>query len=311
HALAERRARQEEREGRSGEVEAATKRDPEEPARSPLAPTPPPTAWEIPAAPPDERLRVVAGSTYLLKQETKMHRQRTALGTLLFGLLAAGVLVGLAPLVAAILRPGAVSIAPVMAGLLLEVVVWLATPHVQEVRDAWKNFKAGRLGEERLTALLQQHLSENWVLFRNVVLPQSSGDIDAVLVGPRGVFALEVKAYSGEYRNAGEIWQRRAYGLWRMLERNPTRQARRNAVTLSKYLERRGIDVWVEPRVVWAGDSRIWLEKPAVRVWKLSDPTYLLEDIESQRPLSEDVVRATVSALEAANQEDEDVDQPR
>jgi hypothetical protein len=43
----------------------------------------------------------------------------------------------------------------------------------------------------------------------------------------------------------------------------------------------------------------------------LSDPTYLLEDIESQRPLSEDVVRATVSALEAANQEDEDVDQPR
>jgi hypothetical protein len=105
-ALAERRARQEEREGRSGVVEAATKRDPEEPARSPVAPTPPPAAWEIPAAPPDERLRVVAGSTYLLKQETKMHRQRTALGTLLFGLLAAGVLVGLAPLVAAILRPG-------------------------------------------------------------------------------------------------------------------------------------------------------------------------------------------------------------
>jgi hypothetical protein len=302
-ALAEHRARRQQHQARPGGVEPAAEREPGEatpPDSAPPEPelAAPPAPAEVTVALPEDHLRVVEGSSYLLDQERRAYRLRTTLGTLLVGLLAVAVVVGLAPAFAVIFGLGNISTTWVIAGLLLVGAVWLAAPEVGQLRNEWKNFQAGRLGEERLATSLQQHLSGDWVLFRNVLLSQGSGDIDAVLVGPKGVFALEVKAYTGYHRNVGKRWQRRAYGRWHTLDRSPTRQALRNAVDLSMYLESRGVDVWVEARVVWAKESSLWLEKPAVPVWQLSDPAYLLEDIESQKALPEEVVRETVRALD-------------
>jgi hypothetical protein len=296
-ALTELRARHEAEAAARGTTEAA--------AQGEVEATAPPEPVPTPTRPTADQLRVVAGSTYLVDQEAALNRRRTALGTGLLGLLAAAVVVGLAPAVSVVLGIGDISIVWAMVALLLEGVVWLATPAVSQLRDAWKHHRAGREGEERLEAFLRQHLSANWTLFRNVVLPDGRGDIDAVLLGPRGVFALEVKAYTGYYHNVGRTWKRRAYGRWYTLDRSPTRQVLRNTVALSQYLERCGVDVWVEPRVVWAKDSKLWLERPTVRVWQLHDPQFLLEDIEGQRRLAEAVTAGVVRALEAAVAEDE------
>jgi len=70
-----------------------------------------------------------------------------------------------------------------------------------------KSYRTGQEGEDAVVEAMRQSLDGNWTLFRNVVLPgRNRGDIDAVLVGPPGVWALEVKAFNGEYRNVGEQW---------------------------------------------------------------------------------------------------------
>jgi hypothetical protein len=245
-------------------------------------------------------LQVISGSSYLQEQETRKHRQKTILAWVLIALLCVAVVLGLAPVILLVAGNNHVPTGWAILGLVLEGVVGRFTPTVRRLKAERDSFAAGRRGEERLVETLQCHLDGRWTLLRNLVLPDASGDIDAVLVGPRGVFALEVKAFSGYNRNVGKKWQRRVYGRWRDLDRNPTRQARRNAALLGEYLKRRDVRVWVEPRVVWAGRGKLWLERPAVLIWQLDDLTYLLEDIEKGKPLPEQIVSKIAALLKAA-----------
>jgi hypothetical protein len=171
-------------------------------------------------------------------------------------------------------------------------------PNLGELLTEQRNFVVGRKGEERVVRLLYRLLDDEWTLFRNADLPDNCGDIDGVLVGPRGIFALEVKAYSGYNRNVGSKWQRKYAGFWRTLPRSPSKQAKRNAARLSEYLKGRGVDVrWVEARVVWAKREKLWLKRPDVRVWQVRNPDYVLEDIQRCRPVDEDVILGTIAAL--------------
>lgn len=108
----------------------------------------------------------------------------------------------------------------------------------------------------------------------NVVLPgRNQADIDAVLVGPPGVWALEVKTFTGEYRNIGEHWEYRAGNQWKLLKASPSRQAQGNAVRLSNFFKADGLTQWVTPAVVWADsespdESPLSVENPAVAVWR-------------------------------------------
>jgi hypothetical protein len=58
-------------------------------------------------------------------------------------------------------------------------------------------FEQGREGEERVVNSLVNSLGQGWYIFRNFVLPTKEDDIDVVLVGPGGIYAIEVKNYVG------------------------------------------------------------------------------------------------------------------
>ncbi|MBA2430881.1 MAG: NERD domain-containing protein, partial [Chthoniobacterales bacterium] len=82
-------------------------------------------------------------------------------------------------------------------------------------------------------------------------------NIDHVVVGPAGVFAIETKFRSGN----GEIEFRNGEGLFvggRKEEDDPLLQARRNARDVHAMLkEDCKIDPWVNPLVVFVGEWRI------------------------------------------------------
>jgi hypothetical protein len=85
------------------------------------------------------------------------------------------------------------------------------------------------------------------VIFRNLCLLDRRGDLDVVLVGPGGIWVVEVKAYRAPVREQGAEWQRRTRIGWVALRERPGQQAQRNAVRLRDFLQRDGIDVrWVE-----------------------------------------------------------------
>lgn len=69
--------------------------------------------------------------------------------------------------------------------------------------------EAGREGEERTAALLGRMLGDEWTLLKGYYNPR--GEIDQILVGPLGVFALEIKNLNGQIHCHGDIWSRDKY----------------------------------------------------------------------------------------------------
>lgn len=99
---------------------------------------------------------------------------------------------------------------------------------------------------------------------------RKGGDIDAVLVGPPGVWALEVKAWAGAYRNVGDRWEVRDAKGWKQFRKNPSQQARKNAGRLGSFFEADGVRQWVTPAVIWADpESSVAVENPVVAVWAI------------------------------------------
>lgn len=133
------------------------------------------------------------------------------------------------------------------------------------------NHRKGQEGEERVIMLMSQLLDGNWHLFRNVLLPgRQRADLDAVLVGPTGVWVLEIKNYSHEHRNIGEQWAYRIGNRWKPVRSSPSRQAKTNAIRLANFLRADGIQQWIKPVVVWANpEAPLTVENPEIPVWSL------------------------------------------
>jgi hypothetical protein len=150
-------------------------------------------------------------------------------------------------------------------------------------------YRKGEEGEERVVEKARQALDDNWTVFRNVILPgRRRADLDIVLVGPPGVWALEVKTLCGEYRNVGEAWQYRAGSQWRRMTKSPSRQARDGAIALKDFLRADGITTFVPAIVAWAGQgAQVSVQDPTVQVWTLDRLEDELGNLWNGRPLSE------------------------
>lgn len=136
--------------------------------------------------------------------------------------------------------------------------------------DRIERHRRGQKGEERVVEKLVHALDYEWAVFRNLRLPGRRGDLDLVLVGPPGVWAVEVKALVGRYRNAGDTWERRVGAGWRRLPKSPSSQARRHAAQLSGFLAADGIKLFVSPAIAWAAeDGHLEIENPTVPVWTM------------------------------------------
>ena len=102
--------------------------------------------------------------------------------------------------------------------------------------------RRGILGEEAVADALAGLPSSYWVLHG---VSTGHGDVDHVVIGPTGVFALETKAWQGSfYRRRGELYcngKPAGYVL---------RQARGAAAQVRRLLLDAGIDLWVEAVVV-------------------------------------------------------------
>jgi hypothetical protein len=253
-------------------------------------------------APPAGPLKVVAsGRSYA--------ERRQFLLTMVQGLVMGGVLgASVALLVQDLLRPrpaGATAalvkmlaspggaIALVVAVLLLAGVGWLSAflPNlaVKKLDRQIESYRKGQEGEERAVEVMRQNLDGDWTLFRNVTLPgRSKADIDAVLVGPPGVWALEIKNLSGVYRNVGERWEFRAGGKWKALRRSPSRQASDNATRLGRFFEADRIKQWVTAAVVWANrEGALTVQNPAVAVWEIDRLPEELGNVWQHKPIEE------------------------
>jgi hypothetical protein len=75
---------------------------------------------------------------------------------------------------------------------------------------------SGNQGERRVSEFLSSQLSGDWVLISGY--KNSKGEIDQILLGPRGIFAIEIKFLNGVIHCDGDLWQRDKYDKYGNLE---------------------------------------------------------------------------------------------
>jgi len=179
----------------------------------------------------------------------------------------------------------------------------LLSQQIVRIREAYRQ---GQEGETRVVEVLCHVLDGSWTLFRNVVLPGYRSDLDLVLVGPAGVWVLEAKTLSGEYRNVGERWEYKAGRRWKPLQKSPGRQARNNAGRLAGFLQADKVKQWVEAAVVWANpESALTVENPMVAVWTLDRLPDELGNLWQDRRLDEATQVRIVEKLRRLGQKKE------
>jgi len=199
-----------------------------------------------PTAAPHVAARVVIASKYLEKQES-LH------GWMLvyYGSVGLGALLTTITSVVWQLRGQTGALASVALFANIARWIWLAWLARRRNRT-WRNYRAGHAGEDRTAEQLRTTLDHHWTIYRNLQLPDRKDDLDLVLVGPGGVWAVQVKATSAPLRVQAGRWQVRRGGLWVAAKPNPGAQITRQATALNDFFKRNGLARFVERAVALA-----------------------------------------------------------
>ncbi|MGH3168192.1 MAG: nuclease-related domain-containing protein [Trebonia sp.] len=137
------------------------------------------------------------------------------------------------------------------------------------------SIRAGRDAERRVAADLGCALDDDWVLFRGY--RNRRGEIDGILLGPRGLLAYEVKYHNGTVYISGDEWLSERFDKYGNLVRNrapmqgsrsPSLQLSEPAAALADWLGKRGQQIAITPVVLLAHErSRIGaIRNPTVKV---------------------------------------------
>jgi hypothetical protein len=148
--------------------------------------------------------------------------------------------------------------------------------------------RAGLRGQRRLVKLLSS-LDDNYYLINNLELPGRSDDIDHLVVGPSGIFALETKNHRGRiFWQDGQWYQAKISRSGRPQPaepiRDPTRQLKRNVDHLRGCINAtdpelsRRTRLWIEGAVIFAHPA-VTIDLPPKVERKLPFPVLRAQDL--------------------------------
>lgn len=123
--------------------------------------------------------------------------------------------------------------------------------------------------QNAIIKFFDKQLEKGYTLIRNVTLGQSGIMIPIILLGPTGIYVIEVTYLRGRYEARGESWNVESGNGYAPAPVNLVQRTMRMARALQAFIERQGvhIPVGVEP-VLIAGDPGLHIEsnRPAIRV---------------------------------------------
>jgi hypothetical protein len=164
------------------------------------------------------------------------------------------------------------------------------------LRD-WECCFAARPDKSRVTVALKS-LSNDYLLLTHIALPVYGGTIDHLLIGPNGLFVIEVKNYSGYVRCNQDQWAvktRRMNSLSKQAKRNS--MALRSAIA-SLYSGRRIAIPYVTPLLVFANpEARLRLRQPTIAVLRLHEVAEFIRNYTPKRQITPEERRRIVHHL--------------
>lgn len=123
--------------------------------------------------------------------------------------------------------------------------------------------------QNAVIAVLDKVLGANYILLRNISLPETDIELPMVLIGPPGLYLIQVTADRGVYRARDDEWGTVAGERFVPSGKNPVLRTLKLGRVLQIYLDRGGFKdkLLVEP-ILMAADPGMHIEsvRPAVRI---------------------------------------------
>lgn len=171
----------------------------------------------------------------------------------------------------------------------------------------YRRLASGVSGENTATKALAA-LPDDYSVFTNVHLSdgQKRCEIDAVLVGPKGVFAIEVKGHNGiiEGSHDQENWTQhkvgRKGGEYSNSIKSPIRQLNRNIYFLANYYKQKNINAWINGIVAFSTAEQLNVFSPNVPVVTTYDLQHVISAHQPRRLLNPEEIRQVIGATLAA-----------
>lgn len=134
------------------------------------------------------------------------------------------------------------------------------------------NWPTELLAQKAIIAFFDRNLEKGYTLIRNQTLGQSGIMIPLILIGPAGMFAINIAYIKGRYEAKGEAWNVESGNRFKPAPVNLIQSTARMARALTMFIERQGVTM-PEPieSVLIAADPGLHVEsdKPAIRVLRV------------------------------------------
>jgi Nuclease-related domain len=163
----------------------------------------------------------------------------------------------------------------------------------------WEQWFLGKREESRVTNALKS-LPNDYVVLSNIVLPDSKDNVDHVLIGPNGVFAIETQNYSGCVKCEEEQWFVKGQAI-----RSLSKRAKRNSMAVrssigSLFTGSQTSIPYVVPLLVFVSShAKLKLFRPTVAVLKLAELVAFIRESDTKRPITPNEKRAIVYHLQS------------
>lgn len=157
----------------------------------------------------------------------------------------------------------------------------IVAPSIKEaltiILREYRKKRKGEGGEKRVKNILRNGLNEDYTYISNFKLPGKKFDIDGILVGPKGLFIFEIKAWDGRFRAEGQKIVNISKDGRPKPYKDVIRQVLGQVDGLEEYLRGKGFTTKVTPMVVFTlGKVEDYEGKTSV--W-ITDESRLLKDI--------------------------------
>ena len=134
------------------------------------------------------------------------------------------------------------------------------------------NWPTELLAQKAIIAFFDRNLEKGYTLIRNQTLGQSGIMIPLILIGPAGMFVINIAYIKGRYEAKGEAWNVESGNRFKPAPVNLIQSTARMARALTMFIERQGVTM-PEPieSVLIAADPGLHVEsdKPAIRVLRV------------------------------------------
>ena len=143
------------------------------------------------------------------------------------------------------------------------------TQRIQGMLQYGFNWPRELEAQSAIIKFFDRQLEKGYILIRNMTLGQSGIIIPMILLGPTGIYVIEVSHLRGRYEARGDTWNVESGDQYKAAPVNLIQRTMRMARALQAFIERQGvrIPVTIDPILI-AGDPGLHIEsvRPAIKV---------------------------------------------